>query len=248
MKYVYIKQTSHCLLHLLAVLILTGLVTACSIDTTKNNNLSIPFLPAPAAESESCINPPNPNKNSACPLDALPSSCFKGSTDQQEKINGFDNGKCEYRQLVEDTTFYRYFDNVATKVGGFYITEEIRINESDQDKNLHNKIIKTLALNQKWGNSAKMLERVTFPKGTVVFQGKAASQGSTEIEKEQCYPGGGAQIFILNDTLQHLIKNNQVWFSEPHDYDGKKNDVKENPEPKYDKLFSCPPKPTLPTM
>jgi hypothetical protein len=55
-----------------------------------------------------------------------------------------------------------------------------------------------LALNPSWGNSATQVTRVTVPKGTVIFEGRAAPQVIRDSAGNQIgvLPGGGNQIYI----------------------------------------------------
>ncbi|MEJ6482566.1 hypothetical protein N0Y54_14730 [Nostoc punctiforme UO1] len=103
----------------------------------------------------------------------------------------FLNSKCEEVKLEEPKTFYRYYSSSENRYGRYLTTDKYETNVE---------VIRNLALNQSWGNKATMIQPVTLPGGTTVYQGIVAPQAPT-----QCYPGGGQQTFI-KDTRDPNIK------------------------------------------
>lgn len=87
--------------------------------------------------------------------------------------------------LTQDTILYRVYGGDSGKVGS-YMTR-IRQNGGMQSQI-------DLALNPQWGNTAQNVTKVTVPRGTVIYEGTAASQtingGAGQLI------GGGNQIYI----------------------------------------------------
>lgn len=87
--------------------------------------------------------------------------------------------------LTEDTTFYRVHGGSADKVGRYMTrTPQSDAMQSQMD----------LALNPKWGNTATNISTVTVPKGTMIYEGAAASQ--TINGGAGSLLGGGSQVYI----------------------------------------------------
>jgi len=105
----------------------------------------------------------------ACPLPANVAVTFLES-------------KCSRVVLNQPTTFYRYFSADTNRYGRFLTTDRFSVNTD---------VIRSLALNQDWGNQANRSLAVTVPAGTAVYQGVVAPQAPSA-----CYPGGGQQTFI----------------------------------------------------
>ncbi|MEA5627044.1 hypothetical protein [Nostoc sp. UHCC 0251] len=103
----------------------------------------------------------------------------------------FLNSKCEEVKLKQPQTFYRYYSSSENRYGRYLTTDKYETNVE---------VIRNLALNQLWGNKATMIQPVTLPAGTTVYQGIVAPQTPT-----QCYPGGGQQTFI-KDTRDPKIE------------------------------------------
>jgi hypothetical protein len=111
----------------------------------------------------------------------------------------FEGGTAVGKVLEHDTIMYRVIagapgpaSTVTRTAGreGSYLTLT-RPTSSKQ-------AIDTLALDPTWGNEAVHLVEVRVPKGTVIWEGKAAAQGSL--------PGGGSQVWVSSDQL------NESWF------------------------------------
>ncbi len=107
----------------------------------------------------------------ACPLPANVAVTFLKS-------------ECTRVVLSQPTTFYRYFSGDNNRYGRFLTTDRFGVNTD---------VIRSLALNQDWGNRAIRSLAVTVPAGTAVYQGVVAPQTPSA-----CYPGGGQQTFIEN--------------------------------------------------
>ncbi|MCW5317272.1 hypothetical protein GTQ43_26745 [Nostoc sp. KVJ3] len=103
----------------------------------------------------------------------------------------FLDSKCQEVKLEHPKTFYRYYSSSQNKYGRYLTTNKYKTNVE---------VIKNLALNQAWGNQATIIEKVTLPAGTTIYQGIVAPQAPTK-----CYPGGGQQIFI-QDSKDPNIK------------------------------------------
>lgn len=107
----------------------------------------------------------------------------------------FLDAKCTERVLEKPEILYRYYtvnnDQTVQYKYGRYLTTNQYDNNGD--------VISNLALDQTWGNKANMIETVTLPAGTTVYQGITGPQNPP-----QCYPGGGQQTFI-NDTRDPKI-------------------------------------------
>jgi hypothetical protein len=137
---------------------------------------SLPFLPfksLPAFGEE--VNSPSQEVTSSCPL-------------SPDIAVTFLNSECQESQLKEPQTFYRYYSSNTNKYGRFLTTDKYQTNVE---------VIRNLALSQAFEppNKATMVETVTLPAGTIVYQGIVAPQNP-----KQCYPGGGEQTFIKNST------------------------------------------------
>ena len=108
----------------------------------------------------------------------------------------FLEGKCKESTLEEPITFYRYYtlneDGTEKYKYGRYLT-------TDKFDNNGEVIIK-LALDQCWGNKANLIETVTSPEVTTVYQGITGPQNPPE-----CYPGGGQQTFIVDSRDPDII-------------------------------------------
>ncbi len=108
----------------------------------------------------------------------------------------FLEGKCTEKALEEPITFYRYYtlndDGTEKYKFGRYLT-------TDKFDNNGEVIIK-LALDQDWGNKANLIETVTLPEGTTVYQGITGPQNPPD-----CYPGGGQQTFIVDSRDPDII-------------------------------------------
>jgi len=87
--------------------------------------------------------------------------------------------------LTEETTFYRVYGGNSGKVGSY-------MTRVPQNGGTQSQI--DLALNPEWGNTAQYTTNVTVPKGTVIYEGTAASQtingGAGQLI------GGGNQVYI----------------------------------------------------
>jgi hypothetical protein len=105
----------------------------------------------------------------------------------------FLNSKCKEVKLEEPRTVYRYYSSDGNKYGRYLTTKKYKTNIE---------VIKYLALNQSWQppNQATMIEKVTLPAGTTVYEGIVAPQTPAK-----CYPGGGQQTFI-QDSRDPNIK------------------------------------------
>lgn len=109
---------------------------------------------------------------------------FRESHNKQLTVTG---GVYTRRTLTEDTTFYRVYSNDSNKIGGY-------MSRTPQNGGMQSQF--DLALNPDWGNSALYVEKVTVPKGTVIYEGTAAPQ---VINGGAGYlPGGGNQVYIPN--------------------------------------------------
>ena len=108
----------------------------------------------------------------------------------------FLEGKCTEITLEEPTTFYRYYtlneDGTEKYKYGRYLTTDKFDNSTD--------VIVKLALDQNWGNKANLIETVTLPEGTTVYQGITGPQNPPD-----CYPGGGQQTFIIDSRDVNII-------------------------------------------
>ncbi|WP_013322823.1 hypothetical protein [Gloeothece verrucosa] len=97
----------------------------------------------------------------------------------------FLNAECQAIQLTEPKVYYRYYNNDGSYKYGRYLTTDRYGTNTD--------VITKLALNQNWGNKARMMETVTVPAGTIIYQGIVGPQ-----DPPLCYPGGGQQTFITD--------------------------------------------------
>ena len=109
--------------------------------------------------------------------------------------NTFRSGTYTRKALAEDTTFYRVHGGKAGKVGSF-------IFRTPQHGGMQSQF--DLALNPDWGNTATDVTKVTVPKGTVIYEGVAASQ--TINGGAGVLMGGGNQVYIPKGDL------NPLWF------------------------------------
>lgn len=107
-----------------------------------------------------------------------------GVTDAATVAASFKDSKCTEVKLTKATTFYRHHTDDKDQKGR-YLSANRYTNNVDA--------IKTLALNQLWGNKATKITFVSLPSGTVTYQGIVAPQ-----DPATCYPGGGQQTFIVN--------------------------------------------------
>ena len=110
-----------------------------------------------------------------------------------EVADSFSGGTYTEKVLTSDTTFYRVYGGEAQKVGQY-------MTRIPQNGGLQSQI--DLALNPDWGNTAQYVIKVTVPKGTIIYEGTAASQiingGAGELI------GGGNQVFIPWEELDSL--------------------------------------------
>ncbi len=87
--------------------------------------------------------------------------------------------------LTQDTTLYRVYGGNSEKVGSY-------MTRVPQSGGMQSQI--DLALNPQWGNTAQYVTKVTVSKGTVIYEGTAASQtingGAGQLI------GGGNQVYI----------------------------------------------------
>ncbi|MDJ0601629.1 MAG: hypothetical protein QNJ37_22635, partial [Crocosphaera sp.] len=108
----------------------------------------------------------------------------------------FLEGKCTERTLEEPEIFYRYYtlneDGTEKYKYGRYLTTDKFDKSTD--------VIVKLALDQDWGNKANLIETVTLPVGTTVYQGITGPQNPSD-----CYPGGGQQTFIVDSRDVNII-------------------------------------------
>ncbi len=107
----------------------------------------------------------------------------------------FSGGTYTQKVLTQDTTFYRVHGGDAGKVGSF-------MSRTPQNGAMQSQI--DLALNPAWGNSAISVTKVTVPKGTVIYEGSAASQSINGGAGSLL--GGGNQIYRPKGAL------NSSWF------------------------------------
>ncbi len=110
-----------------------------------------------------------------------------------EVADSFSGGTYTEKVLASDTTFYRVYGGEVQKVGQY-------MTRIPQNGGLQSQI--DLALNPDWGNTAQYVIKVTVPKGTIIYEGTAASQvingGAGQLI------GGGNQIFIPWEELDSL--------------------------------------------
>ncbi len=108
----------------------------------------------------------------------------------------FLEGNCTERTLEEPEIFYRYYtlneDGTEKYKYGRYLTTDKFDNNTE--------VIVKLALDQDWGNKANLIETVTLPEGTTVYQGITGPQNPPD-----CYPGGGQQTFIVDSRDPDII-------------------------------------------
>lgn len=107
----------------------------------------------------------------------------------------FSGGTYTQKVLTQDTIFYRVHGGDAGKVGSF-------MSRTPQNGAMQSQI--DLAINPAWGNSATSVTKVTVPKGTVIYEGSAASQSINGGAGSLL--GGGNQIYIPKGAL------NSSWF------------------------------------
>lgn len=84
----------------------------------------------------------------------------------QDVVETFTGGSYTKTILTEDTTFYRVYGGDAGKVGRY-------MSRTPQNGGIQSQM--DLALNPKWGNTTEFVTTVTVPKGTVIYEGTAAS-------------------------------------------------------------------------
>lgn len=114
---------------------------------------------------------------------------------KQEIAEIFSGGSYKEVTLTEDSTFYRVYGGDAREVGSF-------MSRTPQNGGMQLQI--DLALNPSWGNTASDVTKVIVPKGTIIYEGRAAPQiinggAGTLI-------GGGNQVYIPREGL------NFSWF------------------------------------
>jgi hypothetical protein len=111
----------------------------------------------------------------------------------------FLDSKCVKTTLRMPQTFFRYYSDPKYNQGRYLTTDQFELNTT---------VIRRLALNQIWGNSAKKMLSVTLPAGTVVYQGIAGPQAPVS-----CYPGGGQQSYLNIDNIRS--QTSFVWLDGP---------------------------------
>jgi hypothetical protein len=111
----------------------------------------------------------------------------------------FLDAKCIKTTLRMPQTFFRYYSDPKYNQGRYLTTDQFELNTA---------VIRRLALNQIWGNSAKKMLSVTLPVGTVVYQGIAGPQAPVS-----CYPGGGQQTYLNIDNIRS--QTSFVWVDGP---------------------------------
>ena len=103
----------------------------------------------------------------------------------QDVAETFTGGSYTEKVLTEDTTFYRTYGGKAGEVGRY-------MSRIPQNGGMQSQI--DLALNPDWGNTATQVTEVVVPKGTVIYEGTAASQSINGGAGELL--GGGNQVYI----------------------------------------------------
>lgn len=86
---------------------------------------------------------------------------------------------------------HRVYGGEARKVGSY-------LSRTLQNGGLQSQL--DLALNPERGNTAENVAEVVVPKGTTIYEGKAAAQFIKDSSKNIIgeLPGGGSQVFIPN--------------------------------------------------
>ena len=108
--------------------------------------------------------------------------------------NNFEGGSYTQITLKEDATFYRGYGGSAGKVGSY-------MTRVPQNGGMQSQI--DLALNPDWGNSAQYVTKVVVSRGTVIYEGTAASQ--TINGGAGMLLGGGNQVYIPNVEASWFI-------------------------------------------
>ena len=104
---------------------------------------------------------------------------------EKDVADNFEGGSYTQIVLPKRTVFYRVYGGDAKQVG-HYMTR-VR-----QNGGLQSQI--DLALNPKWGNTAEHVTKVVVPKGTFIYEGKAALQPIND--GTGMLIGGGNQVYI----------------------------------------------------
>ena len=104
---------------------------------------------------------------------------------EKDVADNFEGGSYTQIVLPKRTVFYRVYGGEAKQVGR-YMTR-VR-----QNGGLQSQI--DLALNPKWGNTAEHVTKVVVPKGTFIYEGKAALQPIND--GTGMLIGGGNQVYI----------------------------------------------------
>lgn len=107
----------------------------------------------------------------------------------------FSGGTYTQKVLTEDTILYRVHGGNAEKVGSY-------MSRTPQFGGMQSQL--DLALKPEWGNTATQVTKVTVPKGTVIYEGSAASQSINGGAGTLL--GGGNQVYIPKGAL------NSSWF------------------------------------
>ncbi len=102
-----------------------------------------------------------------------------------EVQNSFSGGTFKEKKIKEETTYYRVYGGQTVKKGGY-------MSQTPQYGGLQSQI--DLALNPEWGNKASSIVAIKVPKGTVVYEGKAALQKFNR--NTSLLLGGGNQVYI----------------------------------------------------
>ena len=130
-------------------------------------------------------------KNVASKSDVITYSPVNPGPLEDELAASFEGATYIKRVLIEDTIMYRVYGGGSKKVGRFFSLDK-------QYGGLQSQL--DLALLPKWGNSASNVTRVVVPKGTVIYEGRAAPQVIRDSmgNKIGQLPGGGSQVIIEN--------------------------------------------------
>ena len=109
--------------------------------------------------------------------------------------NSFRSSTYTEKILTEDTVFYRVYGGDAQMVGNY-------MSRTPQNGGIQSQF--DLGLNPTWGNTAESIVEVTVPKGTIIYEGSAATQGINGGAGNLL--GGGNQIYIPEARM------NAPWF------------------------------------
>ncbi|HCS73837.1 MAG TPA: hypothetical protein DIW17_08180 [Clostridiales bacterium] len=95
--------------------------------------------------------------------------------------------------LTQDTAFYRVYGGSSGKVGSY-------MTRVPQNGGMQSQI--DLAINPQWGNTAQYVTKGIVPRGTVIYEGRAASQ----------IINGGAGRLIGGGNQIYISEVNSSWF------------------------------------